>query len=423
MFVKLKITKWRQYDDIDIRFHDRLTLLTGANGAGKTTLLNIINKHFGWHISFVATPVKDSITGKIQFESDTWKSFLPHRRFLALNYPQGLPSPPPSEIIGEILYSNGLLREIVIPQVTSSSFNVDVNNQVPQKGVAIPSHRPVFKQQIVTQIPTAISRKQDIFNNYNSVRYNRFSGAQTQHSESYHIKQSLISLALFGWDSPVLKGDPEAAVLFNGFVEILKIVLPPKLGFYGIEIRSPDVILLTKSGEFSMDSASGGVSSIIDLAWTIYLYNDEAERFTVTLDEPENHLHPEMQKTLLPNFLQAFPNVQFIVATHNPFIISSVSDSNLYVLNYNELNKVYSQKLDYVDKSGTANEILRDVLGLETTMPKWVATRLQDIVQRYASSDIDAKVLKDFKNELKSNGLENYVSDSVIDLIEDSKKK
>ena len=93
----------------------------------------------------------------------------------------------------------------------------------------------------------------------------------------------------------------------------------------------PEVLLETKSGVFSLDAVSGGIASIIDMAWQIFMYSPYRESIVVTIDEPENHLHPELQQIILPCFVKAFPNAQFIVATHNPFIISSVKHSFVYV--------------------------------------------------------------------------------------------
>ena len=47
-FKALRISDWKQFQNIDIDFHERLTILTGANGSGKTTLLHLLAKHFGW---------------------------------------------------------------------------------------------------------------------------------------------------------------------------------------------------------------------------------------------------------------------------------------------------------------------------------------------------------------------------------------
>lgn len=129
------------------------------------------------------------------------------------------------------------------------------------------------------------------------------------------------------------------------------------------------------------------------------------------------------KKTLLPNFLSAFPNAQFIIASHNPFIISSVPDSNVYVLNYNQNNKVESILLENIEKSGTANEILREVLGIETTMPNWVDDKIESIISKYSNTGITVENLHSFKSELKTVGLDKYVSASVANLIEKSKQK
>ena len=179
----------------------------------------------------------------------------------------------------------------------------------------------------------------------------------------------------------------------------------------------------TKSGEFALDAVSGGIASIIDLAWQIYMFVNNDNPFCVTFDEPENHLHPEIQKTLLPNFLNAFPKAQFIIASHNPFIISSVPDSKVYVLNYNEDNRVQSFLLENIEKSGSANEILRDVLGIESTKPDWVNNQIDDILNKYSENGITPDNIEKFKSELKMVGLDKFVHTSVADLIQKSKKK
>ena len=72
-FKKLTINHWKQFEKIDIDFHDQLTVLTGANGSGKTTILNILSKHFGWSLDELATPAKDKDLGSIRFFSRWFK--------------------------------------------------------------------------------------------------------------------------------------------------------------------------------------------------------------------------------------------------------------------------------------------------------------------------------------------------------------
>ena len=52
----------------------------------------------------------------------------------------------------------------------------------------------------------------------------------------------------------------------------------------------------------------------------------------VMIDEIEAHLHVELQKRALPFLTEMFPNTQFIVTTHSPFIITSIENAVVFDL-------------------------------------------------------------------------------------------
>lgn len=76
------------------------------------------------------------------------------------------------------------------------------------------------------------------------------------------------------------------------------------------------------------------------LAWTLSEHKAESERIgqplsrqvIVLIDEPETHLHPRWQRTVLPSLVSALrgwdvehtPEVQIIVATHSPLVLTSM---------------------------------------------------------------------------------------------------
>ncbi|RYZ90010.1 MAG: hypothetical protein EOP04_05275 [Proteobacteria bacterium] len=72
MFSNIEIEGWRQFKKIDICFHSRLTILTGANSAGKTTLLNLISRHLGWSTPFISSPKSRSSINGDNYSADTW---------------------------------------------------------------------------------------------------------------------------------------------------------------------------------------------------------------------------------------------------------------------------------------------------------------------------------------------------------------
>lgn len=419
MIKNIKLSNWRQFKNIDIDFDNTLTVLTGANGSGKTTILDIISYLFGFKYSYTGVPKRDSYGDLIY--SNSVENLIP------IN----LDMPNTSIILGELSYSFNNQNEIinntaniVVPNKVSSTYNISINNvSGPCPGYFITSHRNTFKYKQVSTIPTKALTRNDIFQNYrNFISNKEFRGfLSDRDSPTLLIKESLISLAALGFGNNIVVKNDESIKLFNGFQNILQKVLPPKLGFKQIRIEVPEVILETSSGDFAIDAVSGGIASIIELAWQIYMAYSPNENYTIIIDEPENHLHPEMQRSLLPNLIEAFPNVQFIVSTHNPFIITSVPSSKVYVLDYNDNGKVESYKLDDINKSGTSNEILRDVLGLESTMPIWAENTLKDIINKYSSNPLTESSLMHLRNDLKKLKLDKYVPIAIANLVEEKK--
>ena len=404
MFRSIEIQDWRQFSSVDITFHEKLTVLTGANGAGKTTILNLLNRHFGWNLHLVGTP-RAGKKGVLRFFSDLWK--FREKPLDILD--------PVQETFGKIVYANGTEARLTIPHEVSSQYQVAIDNQQQVPGLFIPSHRPIYIYQQVAHIPTSISANDQLLQGYLNEIRSRYDANAHVPSASYRIKESLISLATFGYGNQAVEKNEDAVSTFEGFEKILTRVLPSTLGFRKILIRMPEVVLDTNSGEFSFDAVSGGVSAIIDLSWQLYMASIVYPRFVAVIDEPENHLHPTLQKTLLPDFIGAFPNVQFIIATHNPFMVSSVSDSNVYVLDYNmeRPTRVVSTKLDLVNKAASSNDILREVLGLPHTKPVWVEKKIDALIEKYSSRELTKSDLVELRNEMKSLRLDHLFPETL----------
>ena len=86
----------------------------------------------------------------------------------------------------------------------------------------------------------------------------------------------------------------------------------------------------------------------------------------VLVDEIETHLHLELQKKILPVLTTLFPNIQFIITTHSPFILSSLDNSVIYDLQNRTLvengleNLPYEGIVEGYFKADTLSEELRE---------------------------------------------------------------
>ena len=442
-FKSLQIGNWRQFRSLEIDFHERLTVITGANGSGKTTVLNLLSRHFGWQGNLVSTPRRRQ--SSTMYHADYWTDeyLRMYEKWLEENLDSGdqepavdvdgyevpfetqrtftePPEPPaptgPEQDIGSLTYTDGSAARLSVPPKVGVSFQVSIHGQQQQKGIHIPSHRPVYSHQSVENIPTVPRRRDQAFNTYMDIVRTRYYGAHHQRTPNYYMKETLIALAAFGYGNQIIERDVESLEIFEGFQDVLRIVLPPSLGFLRLSVRLPEVVLITKSGDFSLDAVSGGISSLIDMAWQVFVYATSVTPFVVTIDEPENHLHPELQRTVLGTFLSAFPKIQFICATHNPFIVTSVVESNTYALRYGDDHRVSSQILTSVDRSGSSNEVLRDVLGMPSSSPKWVETSLRDIDMALASQELTPQLVSDLRDRLTAVGLERFIPASLARL-------
>lgn len=419
-FKKIALQGWRQFDSVEIELHDRLTIITGANGAGKSSILKVFSKHFGLELPFLSTPTL--VEGKYVYKTGLFISLAKRlSNFFKKNN---------KSMVGKIGYADGRDCSLTVSESGAAQYHLDVDGMLSVNGMHIDSHKIVSSYQQVSSIPSNMTSPGSAYDSYYGEIYNRYHGSYGGHSPLYKMKEAIISMAVFGEGNSRNQGNPELQSALVGFINVLHKVLPPSLGFIDLAVRPPEIVLQTKTGEFLLDAASGGVSTLIDLAWRLHMFSLRGDSFVVTMDEPENHLHPSMQRSLMQRLLNAFPKVQFIVATHSPFIISAVKDSYVYVLRYNiedrdidgfvpetTKSRVVSERLDTINKASSANEILREVLGVEATTPEWVSEELRAITKKYRDVDITKEVLSTIRVELNGIGFGDHYPQALAELM------
>lgn len=107
-----------------------------------------------------------------------------------------------------------------------------------------------------------------------------------------------------------------------------------------IELAPSRMVMTNSEGvDLEIDQLSGGykavLSVIADIAKRLSLANPESlnpleEEAVILIDELDLHLHPKWQKEIVEDLKRTFPNCQFIVSTHSPFIIQSLDAGELF---------------------------------------------------------------------------------------------
>ena len=100
-------------------------------------------------------------------------------------------------------------------------------------------------------------------------------------------------------------------------------------------------IKLPDREEFGLDEMASGYAALFNIFSEIVIRMEHQAHLRydlpgiVLIDEIEQHLHIAWQKRILPFLTKVFPNIQFIVATHSPFVVSSIKSAVVYDLERN----------------------------------------------------------------------------------------
>lgn len=143
-------------------------------------------------------------------------------------------------------------------------------------------------------------------------------------------------------------GDDTVAVMiqqwFDRFESALRILLDEQSIHLEYDYKRYNFKICQNGREpFGFNELSDGYSSIIYMVSDLilrmdknWLLGDELSQYNyqgiVLIDELETHLHIELQKKILPFLTEFFPKIQFIVTTHSPYILNSISNARAYDL-------------------------------------------------------------------------------------------
>ena len=119
---------------------------------------------------------------------------------------------------------------------------------------------------------------------------------------------------------------------------------------------------------------------------------DKHEYVCLIVEEPEAHLHPQLQKLLLEFFIQDFKHIQVILSSHSPIFVSDSVIDDLIVLTANKATDMCPTPLKDTGLSSEAKTFLRRFL--DVSRAQLLFARNVVLVEGYS----EAMLFKSFWN-------------------------
>ena len=331
----IHINKVRHLRDINIPLDKEdypHLMITGKNGSGKTSLLNAIANHIE-RIANDRYKYFEEYKSKIKYfenELEKYKSKIKYfENELKVN-PQNILS-----IEQQLQYYKNQY-ELFFGEVTVAFEDVDNLIRKYQDGNFIiafyEAHRTIKKLQ-EPKNPTK-PELQD-----------KWGIKQTSTQEFLKFLADLKIQEALARNEKLEKDANQIREWFVNFEKLLGEIFQDKdlqLHFY---YKDYSFKILTKGKEFKFTELSDGFAAVLDIVVDLILKMQHKNQLIrayecegiVLVDEIETHLHLELQKVIMPLLTEIFPNIQFIVTTHSPFVLSSLSNAVAFDLEHQEI--------------------------------------------------------------------------------------
>ncbi len=314
------IRNFRCIRSLDFVPSERMNVLVGVNGAGKSTFLEACRILLSWLVARINNPKgrglnitdaditqgEDYAKLEISVDGHTWRLVKTRSK------KRNIPVEEKTELGATLYIANQILNRYE-EEKDNCRLPVIINYGV---------------NRSVTEVPLRLKKRHelaplDVYHVQldNAVKFRTF-------FEWYREREDLEN-EQFRFHPDTFQPDRQLQTIRHA----VKNIMP---GYEQFKVsRNPRTFVLEKLGErFNFANLSDGekcyFTLVADIARQLAMCNPNAESGAlngcgvVLIDEVDLHLHPQWQAQVLPRLQGTFPNLQFFVTTHSPFVITNV---------------------------------------------------------------------------------------------------
>lgn len=387
---RLELENFRSFDRAELQLDGKSTVIFGVNGTGKISVLTSINLLYANIVNQIVN--RKELKQKFNLELDDIKYGKKQTKIKAdfdmeeqrITYHRSM-----VRKTGKRAHDLNALKNIV------SLFHEKYIDDEKQDNI------PIFvnygTNRLVLEIPMRIRNRHtfDIYSAFDKAIENRidfrtfFEWFRGQ--EDYENECKVQNADLEYKDKALETVRKAMLVMMDGCTD-LRVARKPKLEMKveknGISLNVSQL----SDGEKCTMAMFGDLARRLSIA-NPFLDNPLLGEGVVLIDEIELHMHPSWQRNVLKRLRETFPNIQFIITTHSPIVLSEVDDDyHVFFMRNSGISGeiVEFRRLDGFD----ANYILEEFMGTKSmnTKTENLINDIYRLINRKSFDEAERKV-------------------------------
>lgn len=377
--------------EISIAADGKNIIITGMNGCGKTQLLKAILNSIQFNIAPEQIQKRDSLLNNIS----GLESLISQN-----NYSRARIESWKNDLISDKKRLKDLYQNDEI-KVVWNNYDEVMDR--------------VYKKNFLVGFFEATRQYAQVVQNHNSNLSDIIRNAQNQQiSQDFSISFESYLVAFFeaGYMASMIKNDLNERQKVDNWLGVITSDLSYLFEDDSLELQYNEkerCFYIKQDGKnpYTFSKLSSGYSSILriytDLLMKVELHEISPKELTgiVIIDEIDAHLHISLQKKIFSFLAHAYPNVQFIVSTHSPFVLQSVDNAVIYDLSkLEQLEDLSLYSYDAIVKgllgvNTNSNDLTQITSELSSILPNIVKyqTRVRELISKLTpvEGELDSK--------------------------------
>jgi predicted ATP-binding protein involved in virulence len=347
----IDIVNFKGFRKETVSFNGNLTVVIGNNTAGKTTLLKALQIGLGAYLQSLTQLPGGAMYRRNYSSLDVYKAFDPIQR----DY---IPAPEKTRITMHAEFTttateNGddsVLRNVPVQWYREFASNHTTHTracagELMDIVLGMENRRNIDKLCSVYPLVLSFGAKRTSDAQARTTNQKKERASRIEKAYKFALHDKVDFEGAMDWlkhydknikDKKEFEGTREA------FFEAMHVAIPAlsEIDFDNGELEAVVSVTGHKPERHHFSYMSDGLQSMINIVAEIAhrcielngCLGSEAVHKTpgvIMIDEVDVFLHPHWQRHVLQDLMKAFPNIQFIVSTHSPFIVQSLKQGQL----------------------------------------------------------------------------------------------